>query len=261
MNYDSRRGPAARTQLALRLVLVAALLAAAAVAVLALWAARHLNHERAELRLVPVHAGEYAADNEKTGPPQGRRVVFFGDSRIQGWRPQPEVPGAELLWRGIGGETTAQMRYRFDEDVLALHPSTVVIQAGINDLVAGAIVGRKDETIRNTIDNLGHFVDAARSASVEVVLLTVLRPARSPPWRAPFWPKGVTGAVARVNEAIRAMAGEGVQVIDADAWLAGQQRALPRRYALDTLHLNEAGYAHLNEIVEGALGTGTNAVQ
>ncbi len=143
--------------------------------------------------------------------------------------------------------------YRFDEDVLSLKPSAVVIQAGINDLVAGAILGRRDETVRNTIDNLDHFVKAAREASVEVYLMTVFRPARSPPWRAPFWPEGVAAAVAQVNDAIGAMAGEGVHVIDADAWLAGEDRVMPRRHARDTLHLNEAGYARLNELVK-ALG-------
>jgi acyl-CoA thioesterase I len=247
--------------LALRLVLIVALLAATVLAVAALGAARYLHRERAELRLAPVQTHYHALENDAAGPPAGRRVVFFGDSRIQGWRPRPGIPGAELLWRGIGGETTAQMLYRFDEDVLSLKPSTVVIQAGINDLVAGAVVGRGAETVRSTIDNLGHFVATAREASVEVVLLTVFRPARSPLWRAPFWPEGVTEAVEQVNDAIRGLAGDGVRVIDADAWLAGQERNLPRRYARDTLHLNEAGYAHLNELVEGALGTSTNAVQ
>lgn len=261
MNYDSRRGGAARTQSALRLVLLAGLLAAGALAALALWSARYFNQQRAELRLAPVNAGAHAAENDAVGPPVGRRVVFFGDSRIQGWSPQPRIPGTELLWRGIGGETTVQMMYRFDEDVLSLKPSAVVIQAGINDLVAGAILGRKDETVRNTIDNLGHFVKAAREGSVEVYLMTVFRPARSPPWRAPFWPAGVAAAVAQVNDAIGAMAGEGVHVIDADAWLAGEDRVMPRRHARDTLHLNEAGYTRLNQLVEGALGTGKNAVQ
>lgn len=261
MNYDSRRGPAARTQLALQLVLLAALLAAGVLAWMALGAARYFYSERAELRLAPLHVAHYAMENDAVGPPVGRRVVFFGDSRILGWNPRPEIPGTELLWRGYGGETTVQMLHRFDEDVLSLKPAVVVIQAGINDLVAGAAVGRGAGTVQDSISNLEHFVGAAREASIEVVLLTVFRPARVPIWEAPVWPKGVTGAVEQFNDAIRGMAGEGVQVIDADAWLAGEERTLPRRYARDTLHLNEAGYARLNELVEGALGTGTNAVQ
>jgi lysophospholipase L1-like esterase len=247
--------------LALQLVLLAALLAAGVLGWVALGAVRYFYSERAELRLAPLHVDHYAMENDAVGPPAGRRVVFFGDSRIQGWSPRPEIPGAELLWRGYGGETTVQMMYRFDEDVLSLKPSMVVIQAGINDLVAGAAVGRGAATVQNTISNLARFVDASRAASIEVVLMTVFRPARVPFWEAPLWPEGVNGAVVQLNEAIRGMAGEGVQVIDADAWLAGGEQALPRRYARDTLHLNEAGYTHLNELVEGALGTGTNAVQ
>lgn len=261
MNYDSSAARVTRTQLALRLLVLAGILGLAALAALALWSARYLNQQRAELRLEPVHVDRYAAENAAAGPPNGRRVVFFGDSRIEGWNPRPAAAGGGQLWRGMGGETTVQMVHRFDQDVLALRPSVVVIQAGINDLVAGAVLGRRERVVADTIANLRHFVAAARAASVDVCLLTVFRPARSPPWRAPFWPDGVPQAVAEVNDALRGMAGEGVTVLDADAWLAGDEQAMPARYAKDTLHLNAAGYARLNELVEGTLGTGPDAVQ
>lgn len=261
MDYDSRRVRPTRKQSALRWLAPVALLGALAFAALALWSARHLHRERAELRLAPVHAARYAADNAAAGAPAGRRIVFFGDSRIQGWNPRPALGGAEVLWRGIGGETTVQMLHRFEQDVLALKPSAVVIQAGINDLVAGAVLGRREQVARDTIVNLSRFAASARADSIDVYLLTVLRPARAPLWRAPFWPAGVRESVDFVNGTLRGMAGEGVIVLDADGWLAGDSPRMPSGYASDTLHLNAAGYARLNELVEDALGTGPDAVQ
>lgn len=63
--------------------------------------------------------------------------MFFGDSITAHWDVSEIVKGAECLNRGIGGQTTLQMRMRFKRDVLALDADVVVILGGTNDLGAG----------------------------------------------------------------------------------------------------------------------------
>ncbi len=62
-----------------------------------------------------------------------KRIVFFGDSRIAEWT-QPKITEYELLNRGIGGQTSAQILMRYDAHVMPLAPDIILIQAGINDL-------------------------------------------------------------------------------------------------------------------------------
>jgi lysophospholipase L1-like esterase len=67
-------------------------------------------------------------------------LVFLGDSITQGWG--DDMRGAfgdlKVANRGISGDTTRGMLVRLDEDVLALHPSCVVMLMGTNDLEEGA---------------------------------------------------------------------------------------------------------------------------
>ena len=63
-------------------------------------------------------------------------MVFLGDEITELWGKGSDdfFPGKPYLNRGIGGQTTPQMLVRFRQDVIALKPKVVVIQAGTNDL-------------------------------------------------------------------------------------------------------------------------------
>ena len=66
-----------------------------------------------------------------------RGVVFLGDQVTERWGEGTAAffPGRSFLNRGIDGQTSAQMLVRFHQDVVALKPKVVVIQAGVNDLL------------------------------------------------------------------------------------------------------------------------------
>ncbi len=67
-------------------------------------------------------------------------VVFLGDSITQGWGDDFGGSFADVKKanRGISGDTTRGMLMRLQADVLALHPSGVVLLMGTNDLEEGA---------------------------------------------------------------------------------------------------------------------------
>jgi len=69
-----------------------------------------------------------------------RAVVFLGDSITQGWGGGlgAAFPGMKVANRGISGDTTRGVLLRLEEDVLALHPTAVVLLIGTNDLEEGA---------------------------------------------------------------------------------------------------------------------------
>ena len=112
------------------------------------------------------------ADADKALPPprpHEKRVVFLGDSITDLWDLARYFPGKPYINRGIGGQVTAQMVLRFQQDVVALRPAAVVILAGINDL-HGALQRESDEGIEA---NWQALADMARAHHVKVVFASI----------------------------------------------------------------------------------------
>ncbi len=186
---------------------------------------------------------------------------MFGDSRISRWMPRPSAKGTEFIWRGIAGETTAQMIFRYPADVVDLNPSVVVIQAGINDIVAGVAVNQADRAITAAVNNLRQMAEQAASRNQVVILLTAVRPARPPLWRWPFWSATIPLHIDRFNSALRAIKHAHVHIVDADQILSGGSKYLGPEYAVDTLHFTETAYVTLNSALLQILNTDHHAVQ
>jgi lysophospholipase L1-like esterase len=115
----------------------------------------------------------YGSDDSELKPPKPgeNRVVFLGDQITEEWGAGSGAffPGKPYLNRGIRGQTSPQMLVRFRQDVIALKPKVVVIQAGINDL-AGATGPATDETIG---ENLTSMAELARYNGIRVVLASL----------------------------------------------------------------------------------------
>jgi lysophospholipase L1-like esterase len=229
-------------------------------AAISLYVARTTYIQRASLRLHPTHETYFAAQNSRDAA-ANVRVVLFGDSRIAHWPVNTYLHGQGIVIRGIAGETTAQMRHRFRPDVIALRPAVVVIEAGINDLVAGALVGRGEQVRQRTYENLRDFANEARAAGCVVVLMTVVRPARPPLWRRLFWRDATVDLVGKLNRQLHSLAAVDVHIMDADAALSGSSRYMPDMYAIDTLHWNVAAYAILSSALAPLLEQNSHAVQ
>lgn len=236
-----------------RVLLAGALVAACGLSLAAnaflLARARHFERMFYLARLDPLGLGAFDGAPPGGGGAQGRRVVFFGDSRAADWH-APPLTGAEILNRGIPGHTSAQALLRFDAHVAPLKPDVVVVQVGANDLASLALLRQdRERIVAATRQNIAAIVAKARAGGAEVVLTTIFPLAASP------WPeRAVQGAIAEVNGALRAMAAPGVLVLDADAVLAGPDGYVLPAYAEDDLHLAPAGYAALNAALAPLLG-------
>lgn len=189
---------------------------------------------------------------------QGLRVLVAGDSRVALWAPEPDLPGVDLRYAGIGGETTIELRRRLERDLPLYAPDRLVLAAGVNDLTAAS---RNPAHARQVaialVENLRAIIMQARAAGVEVTLLTIPQAARPDPLRrALFWSDGIYGLIAETNIRIRALEdpAAGVTVLDAAALIGGAaDEPLPARFAADTLHFNAEAYARLNEVLSGDL--------
>ncbi|WP_297319945.1 SGNH/GDSL hydrolase family protein [Novosphingobium sp.] len=189
----------------------------------------------------------YAAENAALDPAQPVRAVFIGDSITEGWKGKaPDLFGAEVLDRGISGQTTPQLLVRFSPDVLALHPRVVHIMGGTNDLAGN--------TGPNSIDqfraNIRAMVTLAKANGITVIIGSIL-PADHFNWSPGLQP---ARQIAELNGWLRKFAADnGLVYADYYSALAGPAGELPAAYSGDGVHPNAAGYAVMEPIARRAL--------
>ncbi len=112
----------------------------------------------------------YGSEDADLGPPKPgeNRVIFLGDEITERW--EPFFPAkSNYLNRGISGQTSPQMLVRFQQDVVALKPKVVIIQAGSNDLAG--LTGPATEG--SIADHFMSMVQLAKANGIQVVLASV----------------------------------------------------------------------------------------
>jgi lysophospholipase L1-like esterase len=198
-----------------------------------------------------------------TGPPF--RIVALGDSTTAGtpgWRSPLEAPpdgegdvtsqyaywlmrarpGWEVMNCGVNRETSAQIRARFDRDVLAHSPHVVIIIAGVNDIYAG-------QPASAVIEQLRWMYDRARAHGIRVVAGSII------PYNTATADQNAR--MREVNDWIRsAAAGDpNVEFVDTRAAAAGDD---PDRLfeSPDELHPSAEGYRRMALVIMSAIEKG-----
>jgi len=179
-------------------------------------------------------------------PDQGA-VVFVGDSNTGNWKAEEMAklfPKLKLANRGIGGDVSRGVLFRFKEDVLDLHPKAVVLNIGTNDLTA---YGNPADAVGNitAIIAMAHKQDP----NLPFIVCT-LAPSESTV--APVKP----GAREAVNDGIRKLANPAAHTevldlyplyVDAD----GKQKK--EFFNKDRLHISSAGFTKWAEALHPLL--------
>jgi lysophospholipase L1-like esterase len=176
------------------------------------------------------------------------RVVFMGDSITELWDRDSGKFFASMgyLGRGIGGQTTPQMLVRFQQDVVALKPTVVVINAGTND-IAGNTGPSSLEMIE---DNLKSMAQIATANGIRVVLASVT-PAYDYPWKRGLEP---AEKVVSLNSWMKDYCAR-VGCVYADYFtpMADDKHGMKEGLSRDGIHPTPAGYAIMAPIAESAI--------
>jgi lysophospholipase L1-like esterase len=191
----------------------------------------------------------YGSENtELRLAPDEDRVVFLGDEITENWGTGSAkfFPGKPYLNRGITRQTAAQMLVRFRQDVIALKPKVVVIQAGTNDLAS--VMGPSTEGMM--ADQFMSMVDLAKAHGIRVVLasltpvcdcfgnMTALRP---------------PGKIIGLNGWLKRYAADsGSAYLDYYSVLV-EGRAMKKELTVDGLVPNDAGYEKMALVAEKAI--------
>lgn len=211
----------------------------------AVWLAKHLYAKENAVRLDPLQLSLYPDAAPKN--PALRRIVLFGDSRALGWV-APAIQGAEIVNRGIGDQSSEQIRLRYAAHVQPLKADTLILQLGVNDLKTIPLFPEQRTAIVERLKtNIKALVQQARADGSEVILTTIFPLGKVPLERRLVWSDEVAPAIRELNSFIQSLATEGVRVFDAFTILQNEPDLIRAEYSRDLLHLSPAGYAALNQ--------------
>ena len=188
------------------------------------------------------------ADEALAAPASGEnRVVFMGDSITDAWGHGADFfPGKPYINRGISGQTTPQMLVRFQQDVVHLKPSVVVILAGTND-IAGNTGPSTPQMIE---DNFVSMADIAHQSGIKVVIASIL-PAAAYPWRPGVKP---AAEIRELNTWLEAFCQrDGDVYLDYYSHLTDAEGGMAPGLSKDGVHPTPKGYAIMAPLAEKAI--------
>jgi lysophospholipase L1-like esterase len=207
-----------------------------------------------------------AADDKPAENSRPLRLLIFGAS-TSAYRGSLEIASFQVSDRlrtrgidhvffnsGVGGNTTAMARQRFERDVLGLYPDIVFILIGTNDSMIDVWDGKTDPRVSEAdyAENLRFFARELKQRDITAVFMTIqplymtdtLRKLYDKP---PYTEKGFNFMVDRYVAAMKKVAEEeGIPCLDINKkfWqtVGGDYDKLPSLY-LDGMHPNRQGQA------------------
>lgn len=197
----------------------------------------------------------YASENAALqAPGQRRRVVFLGDSITRNWASLKNSTffhrtdlDLEVVNRGIGGQTVAQMVLRLRSDVVALQSGAMVLLAGTNDIPSTRVPNLK----QFIEDSFSDIFDIAEKNHIPVVVCSIL------PVNDAYGDRTISRPPQTILELNDWLRGEsrrrGLAYVDFYSALQDGHDRLRANLTTDGLHPNAAGYALMEPIILKAL--------
>jgi len=183
------------------------------------------------------------AKTDEAGPALRDATLFLGSSSIRLWDLGTSFSGQNIVNRGFGGATTADVLRHYPRLLPRAKPRSVIVYVGENDLAAGKDPGSVAREVLTLLKRLRSDYPGARIAYLS------LKPS---PIRWTLWPK-----MAAVNMTVagRSRVG-GFTFLDVAASLLADD-GLPDAslFGPDGLHMNARGYARWTAVVQQWLQT------
>ncbi|MFZ4105819.1 MAG: GDSL-type esterase/lipase family protein [Flavobacterium sp.] len=179
-----------------------------------------------------------------------KSVVFMGDSITEFWKVHHKsfFTSNFFINRGISGQTTPQMLERFQQDVIDLKPSIVVILAGINDIAENT----GPRTTKEIMETIILMVELALVNKIKVILCTLL-PSNHFYWNPKLKP---ADKVIALNKLILEYSQENkISLIDYYSAMVDVENGLEKKYGADGVHPNLEGYKVMENLISVKLNS------
>lgn len=188
------------------------------------------------------------AKDDAANPPPKCAFLFTGSSSIRFWRTlKQDFPDRQVINRGFGGSTIADVDWYFDKVVTPYRPKAIVFYAGENDINAGT-------------------TPAQAYADFETFMaLKSKKLGRTPVWFISSKPSKLRltqiPAQAELNARVKALADrrDDLAYIDVVGAMLKPDGSPKDIFLEDNLHMTPDGYRIWTPIVDAALDAGQKA--
>lgn len=225
------------------------------------------TNSRFGLKLVYLVVGLLACSISLAQSAMNKPIVIIGASYAAEWE-TPKLPGYTVTNKGIGGQESSDLRARFERDVIALKPNTVMIWGHYNDIVR-ASADKMAAAKQKAQDNYRWMTEQARAAGIEVILVTEITIPIPDTLKenAMAWVAGLLGKQdyrSQKNEQIKAVnawlrdyaRSQKIKLIDLETALDSGNGTRKVEYAReDNSHVSPAGYQAITRYVAAQLAT------
>jgi lysophospholipase L1-like esterase len=225
------------------------------------------TNSRFGLKLVYLVVGLLACSISLAQSAMNKQLVVIGASYAAEWE-TPKLPGYTVTNKGIGGQESSDLRARFERDVIALKPNTVMIWGHYNDIVR-ASADKMAAAKQKAQDNYRWMTEQARAAGIEVILVTEITIPIPDTLKenAMAWVAGLLGKQdyrSQKNEQIKAVnawlrdyaRSQNIKLIDLETALDSGNGTRKVEYAReDNSHVSPAGYQAITRYVAAQLAT------
>ena len=205
------------------------------------------------LRLNPLALNYYPSTPRDSGIDQPKKtIMYYGDSRALSW-PFTKNNQYKFINRAIGNQTSIQIISRFKHHVVPHTPDILLVQMCVNDLKMIPLFPEKtDQIIKDCTNNIDRLLQQAHSIGSKVILTTVFPLADISTDRKLLGTREqpIIEAIDVVNQHIKSLKSDNTLIFDSFSLLVDDDRKVDASYSHDWLHLNKAGYQHLNQHLE-----------
>ncbi|MCC6824045.1 MAG: lipase [Verrucomicrobia subdivision 3 bacterium] len=186
---------------------------------------------------------KYTEENLKIGKAD---VVIVGNSLVHLLTPDlvtTEFPGVNIVQRGIGGDMSDMLLERISDNVLNLHPKTIIIEIGGNDLINGKCLSFLENNVLLLIEKIRSV-----NSSAKIIFISV------PPTKN----ISLNAIVPVYNVFLASLTKKFPSVYFVDAWSEMREKDSPvikEEFSRpqDKLHFNEKGYGIWGKLIRPLL--------
>lgn len=169
-------------------------------------------------------------------------TVIVGDSLIYFFTPEllkREFPKIAIAGRGIGGDMTDLLLDRLEDNVISLHPSTIILEIGGNDLIAGKCLSYIEKNVAKLISKIRLSLPSAR-----IIFITV------PPTSVP----SLNAIVPVYDLFLYSLMKKYKDIVVLDLWedmRAADRPEIKQEFTIpgDKIHFNEKGYGVVGKLL------------
>jgi peptidoglycan/LPS O-acetylase OafA/YrhL/lysophospholipase L1-like esterase len=186
--------------------------------------------------------------------PSDRVVLLFGDSRMAEW-PAPRFAGWRVVNAGTKGLTTGQLALALPKLLREVHPTALVLEAGMNDLkYAGMRPRLAPSLVSLAHSNIVCMADAGLALGCKVIVLETWPAGKPSLARWLVWNQQVNQSVVRLNEQLRKRDAPQQGICVLDLFEQSGLNPEPELYR-DTLHFKPTAYTRLGPPLQKELDT------